>query len=374
MGVLLAGTPAARLTTTVSLPLDLVSVLSLLHRAVPESHFDPWLVETRARLSPELRENLDLLHGFSGRLYYYVEEPVMRFRPLDPDRADASFETFVAFLLTLPAAHYQDMVASALTRVHQDLGLPAPQIDRADSASWRVALEPALTVATMGEVLALVMDPPALKKRTINLFVDVWEAGYRDDYEAHLPELQEAARLGQQVLGRDALHAFIALTDQQPPPALARRLGEVRRVAFCPSAHLGAFISYVLYPPDLVVDFGASEFIARAAEEADHPPEPTPPGALTDAALLEIVRALADPNRLRILAMLADGEQYAQEIVGRLGIAQSAVSRHLAQLERAGLIGVAPRGGSKYYSVNADALEALAVTFAARRASLRTRS
>ena len=40
------------------------------------------------------------------------------------------------------------------------------------------------------------------------------------------------------------------------------------------------------------------------------------------------------------------GELYAQEIVGRLGIAQSAVSRHLGQLERAGLIQVEPRRGT----------------------------
>ena len=79
-----AATP--RQVATVSLPLEMVCTLSLLHRAVPESHFDPWLVETRDKLSPPLRETLDLLHGFSGGLLYYVEEPVLAFRPLDPDR------------------------------------------------------------------------------------------------------------------------------------------------------------------------------------------------------------------------------------------------------------------------------------------------
>jgi ArsR family transcriptional regulator len=56
---------------------------------------------------------------------------------------------------------------------------------------------------------------------------------------------------------------------------------------------------------------------------------------LSEAALLELARAMADPTRLRILRFLADGERYAQEIVGHLGIAQSAVSRHLSQMERA---------------------------------------
>jgi len=49
-----------------------------------------------------------------------------------------------------------------------------------------------------------------------------------------------------------------------------------------------------------------------------------------------------------------------QEVVGRLGIAQSAVSRHLALLERAGVIRVRPHGGMKYYAVNCERMDALA--------------
>ena len=50
MGELVAGQPALRIETAVSLPLDLVSVLSLLYRAVPGSGLDPWLIEARRRL------------------------------------------------------------------------------------------------------------------------------------------------------------------------------------------------------------------------------------------------------------------------------------------------------------------------------------
>ena len=87
MGELVAGTPAPRLSTAVSLPLDLVSILSLLYRAGPESGLDPWLIETRRSLPADLRADLDLLHGFSGRRLYYMEEPAMRFGPLQPERA-----------------------------------------------------------------------------------------------------------------------------------------------------------------------------------------------------------------------------------------------------------------------------------------------
>jgi ArsR family transcriptional regulator len=82
--------------------------------------------------------------------------------------------------------------------------------------------------------------------------------------------------------------------------------------------------------------------------------------------VLEMLRALGDANRLRIIDLLSSGQLYAQEIVGRLGIAQSAVSRHLSQLERAGLVQVEPRRGMKYYAIDRDRVESLAFTLRTR--------
>lgn len=360
--------------TVVSLPLDLVSVLSLLHRAVPESHFDPWLVETREALPAPYLENLDLLHGFSGERLYYPEEPVLRFRPLDADRVDASFETFLAFLLTLSPSDYQAMAEHALARVHADLGIAMRAIARSDPASWRIALEPALTTASMDDVLPLVTDARALKRRTVDLFVGLWESGYDKEYAETLPTIREAARLGQALTaGRGFADAFTILTGHRPLPQLLRALGDVRRIAFVPSDYLGNDLSYILSPPDLVVDFGAPEFIVRARAGAGDDQANQAGHLLGEAALLEAARAMADPNRLRILAYLGGGERYAQEIVGHLGIAQSAVSRHLSQLERAGLLAVSPRRGLKFYSVNADALDALAATIQAHAEAVRRR-
>ena len=76
--------------------------------------------------------------------------------------------------------------------------------------------------------------------------------------------------------------------------------------------------------------------------------------------LLPGVRALADGTRLRIIEMLRGTELYAQEIVGRLGISQSAVSRHLAMLEAADIVSVRPSNGMKYYAINARRLRQLA--------------
>lgn len=365
MGELVAGSPALRITTAVSLPLSLVSILSLLYRAVPGSELDPWLIATRRGLPPELKETIDLLHGFSGRLLYYVEEPVMRFHPLRVDHLDATFDDLMRFMEEQPPQAYREMAASALTRVHRDFGRQPLVLDVADEASWRRALEPALTTTYPDDILALILDPPRLKAQTIRLFQELWDHGYGEDYAAALPTLTEAARLGAGTADRGFGLAFADLTGSRPPGSLIAVLAEVETVVFCPSLHLGSFISYIHYPPALIVFYDAHGLINRVNSGIVTPPVElaagSPRGRLGADELVEPLRALADPTRLRILDELAGGELYAQEIVNRLGIAQSAVSRHLAQLERSGLVEVRAKRGMKYYAVQPDQLDALAM-------------
>lgn len=364
MGEIVAGKPALRLDIAVSLPLDLVSIMSLLYRAVPGSGLAPWLVDARRALSPALRGDLDLLHGFSGRLLYYMEEPVMRFAPLLPERREAGFEDLMAVLDELPPADYRAMVVHALQRVHRDLQTGLVPHDSTDEDDWRRFLEPALTTAEPAATLALIADPVDLKARTLGLMRGIWTEFYAADYERRLPTLRAAASAAEPAVTREFGVAYAELTGNRVPESLTDGLGEVACVAFCPSYHLGHFDSYILYPPDGIVFFGAPELLARVGAgngaTSPGPTNGTARATLAGDRTLEAFRALADANRLRILDLLGDGELYAQEIVGRLGTAQSAVSRHLAILERAGLVTVRPRRGMKYYAVDTERLAALA--------------
>jgi DNA-binding transcriptional ArsR family regulator len=368
MGELVVGRPALQLNTRVSLPLDLVSVMSLLYRAVPGSGLDRWLVETRRSLPDELRADLDLLHGFSGRLLYYMEEPVMRFEPLRPDRVDAGFDELIAYLSNLPTEEYREMVEHALMRVHADLadGQRKPATD--DVGAWREYVEPALTTASGEDVLALITAPELLKARTIGLFHGIWTRVYAEAYGERLSVLKQAAGLAVAATRQGFGPAFSELTGNRLPSTLVSGLNHVESVTFCPSYHLGAFVSYILYPPDLVVFFGAPELVARVQSNggangrvmAAIASSNGSAAVLSSDDLLDGLRALGDPNRMRVIDLLAGGELYAQELVGRLGIAQSAVSRHLSVLERAGLIAVQRRGGKHYYAVDCARLDALA--------------
>jgi DNA-binding transcriptional ArsR family regulator len=65
--------------------------------------------------------------------------------------------------------------------------------------------------------------------------------------------------------------------------------------------------------------------------------------------LLAITKALADSNRIRILAMLQAGELCVCQIVEVLGLAPSTVSTHLSVLEHARLVEGRKSGRWVYY-------------------------
>ena len=68
-------------------------------------------------------------------------------------------------------------------------------------------------------------------------------------------------------------------------------------------------------------------------------------------SLETLFKALADRTRLRILALLAQGEVCVCDINGTLGIPQPTASRHLAYLRRSGLVQDRREGLWVYYRI-----------------------
>src|SRR5438132_7270222 len=74
-----------------------------------------------------------------------------------------------------------------------------------------------------------------------------------------------------------------------------------------------------------------------------------------DAAL----RALADPNRRRILAVVRDQARAVGEIAEQVAMSQQAVSHHLRVLRGAGLVTERRERTRHLFMVRADGLEAV---------------
>ena len=84
--------------------------------------------------------------------------------------------------------------------------------------------------------------------------------------------------------------------------------------------------------------------------------------------LSRVFKALADPNRLRLLSLIAShegGEACVCDISEFVSVNQPTISHHLKVLRNAGLVSSRRRGTWVHYWVNTDALDQVADALAA---------
>jgi DNA-binding transcriptional ArsR family regulator len=73
----------------------------------------------------------------------------------------------------------------------------------------------------------------------------------------------------------------------------------------------------------------------------------------------EVLRALAEPQRRRILEVVRDGELTAGGIAEHFEITHQAVSQHLRVLKEAGLLRERREGTRRLYAIRPEALDSV---------------
>jgi DNA-binding transcriptional ArsR family regulator len=73
-------------------------------------------------------------------------------------------------------------------------------------------------------------------------------------------------------------------------------------------------------------------------------------------------RLIGEPMRIRLLDRLRDGEQSVGELADALAASQQNVSKHLAILHQAGIVGRAKQGNRVVYSIADDSIFTLCET------------
>ena len=74
---------------------------------------------------------------------------------------------------------------------------------------------------------------------------------------------------------------------------------------------------------------------------------------------LNFFKALADPNRLKIIGLLARQDLSVEQMAEMLSLASSTVSHHLSRLNKAGLVSARAEGYYNIYQLNAGKLASL---------------
>jgi len=355
--------PAASVEFVASVSLDLMNALAFTGLVEIAEGIDGWPVETRSRMDPELRDELDFLLTFpkgdpgvmgtlTDRLFAHPEawggvEELLRFvrnLPLRaeeaaPGLADVAVQSLVFYNICDPLELKQE-------------GSPVPDADRRERLIK--VLEGAGADVEAG--LAVYDRPEELRARMVRLIERFYEEHYRQDQARRLARLERsvAAHRGQPATDPAALarklsgrpSSCLDAQDGEPPVCA----GPYTRYVFAPSLDLGPYVSCAdvgsvhgyFYPCE-------PEFTEAKEEEENR-------------RLARVYKALADEQRLKILHLLRERELYAQEIVERTGLHQSVVSRHLAFMKAVGLVDWRRQNNMKFYSLNPSIREQLART------------
>ncbi|NOZ95506.1 MAG: helix-turn-helix transcriptional regulator [Acidobacteria bacterium] len=70
--------------------------------------------------------------------------------------------------------------------------------------------------------------------------------------------------------------------------------------------------------------------------------------------IADVLKAMADPTRLKILHCLHGGERCVSDILGVVGGSQANISKHLSVLKRAGLVDCRRDGLNVFYRIIDD--------------------
>ncbi|MDR5659511.1 metalloregulator ArsR/SmtB family transcription factor [Serpentinicella sp. ANB-PHB4] len=71
---------------------------------------------------------------------------------------------------------------------------------------------------------------------------------------------------------------------------------------------------------------------------------------------VEIFKALADENRLKILQIISGAEHCACDIQDQLNLTQPTISHHMKVLQQVGVVNVRKSGRWMHYSINKEKL------------------
>jgi DNA-binding transcriptional ArsR family regulator len=194
--------------------------------------------------------------------------------------------------------------------------------------------------------------PEELRERMARLIERFYDEHYRQDLPRRLPCMERSVTANRDIRETDVIALMRRLTGRPEEGCEDEILRDVfDRFIFVPSLDMGPYNSC-----------GATGRIhglyysceAQSIEEGPQEEEMR--------RLARLHKALGDEQRLRILALLREREMYAQEIVERVRLHQSVVSRHLTFMKAVGLLSERRQNNMKFYTINPDIREELGKT------------
>jgi DNA-binding transcriptional ArsR family regulator len=263
-------------------------------------------------------------------------------------RAWGSIDDLVAFIREMPAGIGPSQQDAGLQGLAYYLACVRDET-KLLSDDPREALRLKITadgVEDVDTVMDLWDRPEELRERMVRLVERFYEEHYKAELPKRRPALERSVAAHRGLSREEAYGVITRLTGRDELCIGDVLSAPFERLIFMPSLDMGPYISCAAmagpHPVHGMFYACEPEFLG----ETDH-------HARDIQRLSRIYKALSDEQRLRILHILRDGgEMYAQEIVDRMDLHQSVVSRHLMLLRAVGLLSVRKQNNMKFYSLN----------------------
>ncbi len=199
------------------------------------------------------------------------------------------------------------------------------------------------------QAYTLLQEPALLKETIISHLRLMWRVTLAPEWKRVQRSLYAQATIYKESLDLSAttLELFRLFTGRDLLKAFPLHSTAIDHVILVPAPHNGHYVTQWLSNGTLRLFFTAPANFGLALR-------PSPMGYTElHMRLKALADALADETRLRILELFIQyDELIAQDLMERLDISQSSVSRHLKQLVRAGYLMEKREGTNKIYTFN----------------------
>jgi ArsR family transcriptional regulator len=334
----------ATLTVAVEPAINVLNSLVLLSQVDKFSGLGEWINTTAVEMEPEMWER----HRVVTEGLYFA---------LVPQHSHASFEAFIDSLAESDPVMLRDKVLNAYC-----CKAPVEDNERYRMNDWEAALssedayiefmyerfehdhidEPVERAA-----YNYLIDPPAMRDLIVTHLRYMWQEYMAEEWKRVLPTITESVAAFQKTdLSTMSLtQATQFITGREPDDKFEESVRDAEKIVFVPNTHGGPYV--LKYHGDGIIwmTFGARVPEGMQFASPD----------LKRSDLLVRLTALADETRLRILAIIRErGETCSQELIDKMGVSQSSISRHLRQLTATGYLVEHRTEAGKCYQLNTE--------------------
>ncbi|HZO72917.1 MAG TPA: winged helix-turn-helix domain-containing protein [Ktedonobacteraceae bacterium] len=282
---------------------------------------EAWFEAIRGKLAPDLLEIIKRFGFQSHEMWGHISALACTCPP------PRDVPALLAYLKTIDPLELRLHLLGYYVRQHRRSTAPDVIYAAAqgDGEAQRELLRTSLPVdARWQEALRwhLSRDVTETKERLLEIVHGWYDKVFREQEMQLLPILTQDAEAKLALQAAHSPEQLIEICtgwEYVPEPG-------IRRVVLIPS--------YVIRPFNNDTESGDTQLFFYPVTDASILADPSAPPAY----LLNLVKALGDERRLRILKMLSGGSYTLQELADEFGVAKTTIHHHLVQLRSAGLV------------------------------------